>query len=118
MSNSAGPVPQATYRVQLGPGFGFSALQRLIPYLDALGVSHVYTSPYVTARPGSSHGYDVANPNALNPELGTVAEYARMTRALQTRGMGQIIDWVPNHMGIGFGNNQWWQDVLERGKAS
>ncbi|MHB8619181.1 MAG: alpha-amylase family glycosyl hydrolase, partial [Chloroflexota bacterium] len=67
--------PDSTYRLQFHAGFTFQAARRLVPYLSALGVSHIYASPYVTARSGSSHGYDVANPNALNPEIGDEDDY-------------------------------------------
>src|SRR5205085_8162742 len=73
---------------------------------------------YLKARTGSAHGYDVANPNLLNPEIGTEEEYRAMVEALASRGMGQVLDTVPNHMGIGDANNAWWQDVLENGPSS
>src|SRR5581483_558077 len=80
--------------------------------------SHIYASPYVTSRPGSTHGYDVTNPNALNPEIGSEREYNEFVQELRDHGMSQVLDWVPNHMGVGFGNNVWWQDVMEKGRES
>jgi len=111
-------IPLATYRLQLHAGFRFEDARRLVPYLHDLGISHAYTSPYLRARSGSTHGYDVADPNALNPELGSLEEYERLTTELVRRGMGQLVDVVPNHMGIGDpGNFRWW-DVLENGPSS
>ena len=78
----------------------------------------MYASPYLKARPGSEHGYDVVDPNSLNPEIGTPAEHAAMIDALQGHGLGHILDFVPNHMGVGGVENPWWQDVLEWGEGS
>jgi len=115
----AGPgVPSATYRLQFHAGFTFEDARRLVPYLHDLGVSHVYASPYLRARSGSTHGYDVADPNALNPELGSQADYDNLVAELQRHGMGQLADVVPNHMGIGDPGNYRWLDVLENGPAS
>jgi (1->4)-alpha-D-glucan 1-alpha-D-glucosylmutase len=111
-------VPIATYRLQLHAGFTFTQAQHLIPYLHALGISDCYTSPYLQARPGSPHGYDVTNPQALNAEIGTQADYTAFTQTLQHYGMGHVLDIVPNHMGIIGGDNPWWRDVLEHGPAS
>ncbi len=110
-------VPTATYRLQFTPVFGFRDATAIVPYLNDLGVGHLYASPYLKARPGSLHGYDVVDPNALNPEIGTPAEHAAMVSAAQAKGMGQILDFVPNHMGIG-PDNPWWNDVLEWGERS
>ncbi len=112
------PAPSATYRVQFHAGFGFDAARRLVGYLHDLGVSHLYASPYLRARSGSTHGYDVADPNALNPELGTGEEYAQLVAELRAHGMGQLVDVVPNHMGIGDPGNVRWLDVLENGPSS
>jgi (1->4)-alpha-D-glucan 1-alpha-D-glucosylmutase len=114
----AAKVPRATYRLQLNPGFTFRDATRIVPYLAELGVSDVYASPYLAASPGSSHGYDVADYAAINPELGSEADYRAFVAALARHGMGQVCDFVPNHMGIGHGRNAWWQDVLENGQAS
>ena len=89
-----------------------------MPYLDALGISDLYTSPILKATPGSTHGYDICDPRHLNPELGTPEDFARLSDALKAHGMGLIMDIVPNHMGIGTDCNQWWLDVLENGTAS
>ncbi len=110
--------PLATYRLQFHAGFTFRAACDVVPYLHDLGVSDVYASPYQKARAGSSHGYDVANPNALNPEIGSEDDYRCYVDELAVRGMGQVLDTVPNHMGIGDATNVWWQDVLENGPAS
>jgi (1->4)-alpha-D-glucan 1-alpha-D-glucosylmutase len=110
-------VPTATYRLQFTPEFGFRDATAIVPYLNDLGVGHMYASPYFKARPGSMHGYDVVDPNALNPEIGTPAEHAAMVAAAQAKGIGQILDFVPNHMGVG-PDNPWWNDVLEWGERS
>src|SRR6478736_5860089 len=112
------PAPRATYRLQLTKDFGFAAAARLVPYLAALGVSHLYSSPYLRARPGSTHGYDIIDHNQLNPEVGDELAHARMCQALRRSGMGQILDIVPNHMGVLEADNAWWLDVLEHGRAS
>lgn len=111
-------IPRATYRLQFNRGFTFAQAEALIPYLDALGVSHCYASPYFKARPGSMHGYDIIDHNAFNPEIGTDLEFDRYASALQHHGMGQIIDIVPNHMGVMGSDNGWWLDVLENGQSS
>jgi (1->4)-alpha-D-glucan 1-alpha-D-glucosylmutase len=110
--------PASTYRLQFHAGFTFRDAERLIPYLHELGVSHIYSSPYLRARSGSTHGYDVADPSSLNPELGSEDDYAAMVAALERHGMGQLVDVVPNHMGIGDPGNYRWLDVLENGPAS
>lgn len=111
-------IPRATYRLQFNHAFTFDQAEQLVPYLDALGVSHCYASPYCKARPGSIHGYDIIDHNALNPEIGTGIAFDRYVGALQRHGMGQIIDIVPNHMGVMGSDNQWWLDVLENGQSS
>jgi (1->4)-alpha-D-glucan 1-alpha-D-glucosylmutase len=108
----------ATYRLQFNRSFRFETARQLVPYLTALGVSDVYASSYLAARPGSPHGYDIASHNALNPEIGTEEEYHAFVGAVQAAGMGQILDVVPNHMGIAAGCNPWWNDVLENGPSS
>ena len=110
--------PAATYRLQFHAGFTFEHARRLIPYLHELGISHIYASPYLRARSGSTHGYDVADPSSLNPELGSQDDYDRLVAELQRHGMGQLVDVVPNHMGIGDPGNYRWLDVLENGPAS
>ncbi len=111
-------VPRATYRLQLSRAFTFAHAAALVPYLAALGISHVYCSPYLRARPGSSHGYDIVDHGALNPEIGTAADFDGFVAALRAHGMGQIADVVPNHMGVLRADNAWWLDVLENGPAS
>jgi (1->4)-alpha-D-glucan 1-alpha-D-glucosylmutase len=111
-------VPIATYRLQLTPSFGFDDAAAAVPYLKALGVSHLYASPFLKARAGSSHGYDVVDHNALNPELGGEEAFARLCAALDKADLGLILDFVPNHMGIHYADNPWWLDVLEWGPRS
>ncbi|WP_174297142.1 malto-oligosyltrehalose synthase [Sphingomonas bacterium] len=111
-------VPRATYRLQLRPGFTFADAEALVPYLDDLGISHVYASPIATATSGSAHGYDVVDPTRIGPELGGEAGFRSLVAALRARGMGMVVDIVPNHMGIAGGENPWWEDVLARGQAS
>jgi (1->4)-alpha-D-glucan 1-alpha-D-glucosylmutase len=108
---------RATYRVQLHAGFGFDDVAGITDYLADLGITHVYCSPYLQAVPGSTHGYDVVDPCRLNDELGGAAGHARMTGALRSAGLGQILDIVPNHMATD-PLNRWWWDVLENGPAS
>jgi (1->4)-alpha-D-glucan 1-alpha-D-glucosylmutase len=110
--------PRATYRLQLHGRFRFSHARQVVPYLDELGISHAYTSPYLRARSGSTHGYDVSDPNLLNPELGSRRDYDRLAAALASHGMCQLVDIVPNHMGIGDPGNFRWVDVLENGPSS
>lgn len=111
-------IPLATYRLQFNREFTFADATRIIPYLHQLGITDIYSSPYLKAVPGSSHGYDIIDPTCLNPELGTEKDYHEMVQALRAHGMGQILDVVPNHMGIDASANPWWQDVLENGPAS
>lgn len=110
-------VPRATYRVQLNKDFTFSDAARIVPYLDRLGISDLYASPYLKARPGSMHGYDIADHGALNPEIGSQKDYDSLIDALHKHDMGQLLDIVPNHMGVG-ADNWRWLDVLENGPAS
>jgi (1->4)-alpha-D-glucan 1-alpha-D-glucosylmutase len=118
MNEMSKRVPRATYRVQLNKDFGFDDLARIVPYLARLGISHVYCSPYLRARPGSVHGYDIVSHTELNPELGDDAAFRRMVAALHQYGLGQILDFVPNHMGVGGADNHLWLDLLEWGQAS
>ena len=111
-------LPESTYRVQFHAGFTFLDALQIVPYLHDLGITHLYASPLLQARPGSTHGYDTTNPQAFNPELGTADDYEMLCQELQSHGMGQVLDIVPNHMGIAGNDNQWWQDVLENGPAS
>jgi (1->4)-alpha-D-glucan 1-alpha-D-glucosylmutase len=109
--------PRATLRLQFHKDFTFADAARLVPYFAALGISHVYASPIVTARPGSMHGYDVIDPTRVNPELGGEDGLRRLVAALRRADLGLIVDIVPNHMAVGQGN-AWWWDVLENGGAS
>jgi (1->4)-alpha-D-glucan 1-alpha-D-glucosylmutase len=110
--------PESTYRVHFHKEFRFRDAAAIVDYLAALGVSDLYASPYLKARPGSRHGYDISDHAQLNPEIGTDEDYAALVQALHARGMGQVLDVVPNHMGIMGNENAWWNDVLENGPAS
>jgi (1->4)-alpha-D-glucan 1-alpha-D-glucosylmutase len=114
----AARIPRATYRLQLSKAFTFADATALIPYLADLGVSHVYCSPYLRARPGSTHGYDIIDHGALNPEIGGMADFERFVAELRAHRMGHILDMVPNHVGVMGADNGWWLDVLEDGPAS
>jgi (1->4)-alpha-D-glucan 1-alpha-D-glucosylmutase len=116
--NSDRQVPTATYRLQLNRTFTFRDAASIVPYLSDLGISHCYVSPYLRARPGSLHGYDIIDHNAINPEIGTWDDYEHFVSELHRHGMGQILDIVPNHMGVMGSDNAWWLDVLENGEAS
>lgn len=111
-------IPVALYRLQFNKDFTFCQAAALVPYLAALGISHCYASPYLRARPGSSHGYDIIDHHQLNPEIGTPEDYSRFVAVLHEHDMGQILDIVPNHMGIMGSDNAWWLDVLENGQSS
>jgi len=110
--------PRATYRIQLHSGFTLDDARSLLAYYDALGISHLYCSPYLQAARGSLHGYDVVNPQRVNVELGGEEARKRLVAALKDRDMGQMLDVVPNHMAIGGDDNPWWWDVLKYGPAS
>jgi (1->4)-alpha-D-glucan 1-alpha-D-glucosylmutase len=110
--------PIATYRLQFNRDFTFTDAVAIIPYLHRLGISHVYASPYLRARAGSPHGYDIVDHNTLNPEIGDEISFSQYIETLRAHGMGQIVDVVPNHMGVGGNDNFWWLDVLENGEAS
>ncbi|AYF27924.1 malto-oligosyltrehalose synthase [Micromonospora tulbaghiae] len=112
-------TPRSTYRVQVRPGFDLDATAELAGYLAALGVTHLYTAPLLTATPGSTHGYDVVDHRAVNPQLGGEAARARLVRALRAAGLGLVVDIVPNHAGVARpeANPAWW-DVLRRGRDS
>jgi (1->4)-alpha-D-glucan 1-alpha-D-glucosylmutase len=111
-------IPLATYRLQFGPALGFDEAAELADYLADLGVDTLYASPIFAARPGSAHGYDVIDPGAVNPELGGEEGFARLSAALARRGMGLLLDVVPNHMCVAAAQNAWWSDVLENGPSS
>ncbi|MEH3159302.1 MAG: malto-oligosyltrehalose synthase [Sphingomonas taxi] len=111
-------IPRATYRIQFHKDFTFADAEALVPYLDRLGISHLYASPITVAAAGSMHGYDVVDPTRINPELGGEPAFRSLAAALKARGMGVVIDIVPNHMGVAGGGNAWWNDVLAHGPAS
>jgi (1->4)-alpha-D-glucan 1-alpha-D-glucosylmutase len=106
---------RATYRLQLTPEFGFAAARALIPYLRDLGVSHLYLSPSLQARPGSRHGYDVIDPGRLSCDLGGREEFERLSSAAREAGMGLLLDVVPNHMAAD-PSNRYWADPELRSK--
>ena len=110
--------PLSTYRLQFHRGFRFEQAGKLIDYLHALGISHLYSSPILQSRPGSMHGYDITDHNHINPEIGTEEEFQALIDEMKSAGLGMVLDIVPNHMGVGHGSNPWWQDVLENGQAS
>ncbi len=111
-------IPRATARLQLHQGFTLDDAAAVVPYLAELGISHIYSSPLLTARPGSTHGYDIVDHRAINPELGGEAALRRLVAVLRAHRMGLIVDIVPNHMGVGGADNAWWLDVLEWGHSS
>ncbi len=112
------PKPIATYRLQLRKEFNFEDSIEIIPYLAQLGVSHLYTSPYLQSKKGSSHGYDVVDTSRVNDELGGKALHEKFSKKIQEEDLGQMIDIVPNHMSISEIQNPWWWDVLENGPSS
>jgi (1->4)-alpha-D-glucan 1-alpha-D-glucosylmutase len=119
MDMVSGPrVPTSTYRLQFNGHFGFKDATEIIPYLQKLGISDIYSSPFFRSRPDSDHGYDVSNHNELNLSIGTREDLDAMVASLKQNGMGQIADFVPNHMGIIDPQNEWWMDVLENGPSS
>lgn len=111
-------IPRATYRIQLRSGFGFEEVRQLTDYLEALGISDIYLSPLFRARKDSSHGYDVVDHAAIEPEFGDLTTFYAMARQVRARGMGILLDVVPNHMGINDPGNRWWHDVLKNGALS
>jgi (1->4)-alpha-D-glucan 1-alpha-D-glucosylmutase len=110
-------TPSATYRIQFSLNFRFADARSLVPYLRELGVSELYASPRFKARRGSSHGYDVTDPQRINSELGTEREFEELVQRLENYGLGLLLDIVPNHMAAS-GENPWWTDVLENGRSS
>ena len=110
-------VPVSTYRLQLHKGFTFDDASAIAQYLYDLGISHVYSSPYLQAAPGSMHGYDVVDHQRVNEELGGAEAHERFCKKFGENGLGQVLDIVPNHMAIGSQNRFWW-DVLENGASS
>ncbi len=115
---STPPPVLSTYRVQLHPGFDFDQLAAQVPRLLALGFTHCYCSPIFRPTSGSQHGYDVCDPELVNPEIGGEEGLRRLSARLREHGMGLLLDFVPNHMGIDGPHNRWWRDVLARGRGS
>ena len=111
-------LPNATYRLQFNADFTFRDAARIAPYLHELGITDCYSSPFLQARPGSPHGYDVVNHGKLNAELGTAEDFEHFVAELRRVGVGQILDVVPNHMSAAAEDNPWWLDVLENGPSS
>lgn len=110
--------PVATYRLQLHGSRDLRGVLAAVDYLRALGVSHVYLAPVLRAHTGSTHGYDVVDHGGIDPVLGTDDDFARLAEGLHGRGMGILLDVVPNHMSVAGGENRWWQDMLENGPSS
>lgn len=110
-------LPSATYRVQLNKDFQFSHVASILDYLQLLGISDLYLSPVLASRKGSGHGYDVTDPSRINPDLGSEEEFIALLAELKERGMGLLLDTVPNHMAAS-AENPWWMDVLENGAQS
>src|SRR4051812_44535733 len=111
-------LPNSTYRLQLNRQFGFREAAAIAGYLARLGVSDLYVSPIFKAAPGSTHGYDVLDHEELNPELGGAEGFDALCEAAKSHGLGLIVDFVPNHMGVGCDGNKLWEDVLEHGQAA
>ena len=111
-------VPASTYRLQMNGSFTFRDAARVVDYLDALGITDCYTSPFLMARPGSLHGYDVTDHSKFNPEIGSDEDFREFAQRIRGYGMGLIADVVPNHMCISDPSNRWWWDVLENGPYS
>lgn len=118
MSEGRVRIPSATYRLQFHAGFTFRNALAILDYLADLGVSDIYASPYFQSTPESTHGYDISNHSRLNPAIGDNSDFRAFVSGLKQRSMGQILDFVPNHMGIGQSLNAWWMSVLEEGRSS
>jgi len=111
-------IPSSTYRLQFNRWFTFAQAREIVPYLHALGVSDAYASPYFQAGANSLHGYDITDHNKLNAAIGSREEYDSWIAELHAHSMGQVLDFVPNHVGIADSLNTWWMDVLENGPSS
>src|SRR5213592_2250385 len=111
-------IPTCTYRLQFNRWFTFAQAREIVAYLHELGVSDVYASPYFQASPDTLHGYDITDHNKLNVAIGSRADYDAWIAELQAHSMGQVLDFVPNHVGIADSRNEWWMDVLENGPSS
>src|SRR5712692_8330729 len=111
-------IPSSTYRLQFNRWFTFAQAREIVPYLHALGVTDAYASPYFQAGAESVHGYDITDHNKLNAAIGSREEYDSWVAELHAHSMGQVLDFVPNHVGIAEPLNEWWMDVLENGPSS
>lgn len=109
---------RSTYRLQFTAAFRFSDAEAIVPYLERLGVSHIYASPILTAKPSTLSGYDTCDFSTINPELGGEAGFRSLVNTLHSRGMGLIVDFVPNHMSAHPQWNRWWRNVLANGPSS
>ena len=118
VSNDNLRIPVSTYRLQFNRQFTFQQARAIVPYLHELGVTDCYASPYFQARAESLHGYDITDHNKLNAAIGSRADYDAWIAELHAHEMGQLLDFVPNHMGVGEAANHWWMDVLENGPSS
>jgi (1->4)-alpha-D-glucan 1-alpha-D-glucosylmutase len=118
VTNDHPRIPVSTYRLQFNRQFTFQQAREIVSYLHELGVTDCYASPYFQARPESLHGYDITDHNKLNDAIGSREDYDAWIAELHAHEMGQLLDFVPNHMGIGESRNQWWMDVLENGPSS
>jgi len=117
-ATGTGRIPRSTYRIQFNHGFTFRQAAEIVPYLRRLGIGDLYASPYLQARPGSMHGYDITDHASLNVEIGTEHDHTRLAGLLREHGMGHLLDIVPNHMGVAGHTNPWWWEVLEDGPDS
>ncbi len=117
-AREAGWTPASTYRIQFHAGFRLADAAALLDYFEELGVGAIYASPLLAARPGSLHGYDMVDPGRLNPELGGTGDLAALAQGAERRGIGLVLDIVPNHMCIASAANESWWDVLENGPSS
>ncbi len=115
---AARELPLSTYRLQFHAGFTFRQAAEIVPYLASMGISHCYSAPYLQARSGSQHGYDVVDHGQLNREIGGRNDYRAFIGQLRQHGLGQILDVVPNHMSVASDDNAWWIDLLENGPSS
>ena len=111
-------IPVATYRLQMSHRFTFTDGQKLVPYLNDLGITDVYSSPCFKTGKGSISGYDIVDPNMLGPEMGGEPAFDRFIKELKAHDMGFILDIVPNHMNVESDENMWWMGVLENGPSS
>ena len=112
------PFPSSTYRIQLNKHCTFRQVMEYVPTLSEMGISHVYLAPFLEARPGSVHGYDIVNHSRINPEVGSKEDLQQLSKLLHSYDMGIIADVVPNHMSASSTHNFWWYDLLENGPAS